>query len=217
MRGGLCPGQHQRGAVYAEQTLRHWLTRWLLTGVIAASTFSVAAYAQTPAVAAMPAASAAISREGFNPHLSQAELLGKTRLTVWGFRVYDVRLWAAPGFNADSYASQPLALELTYLHAFDAADIADRSIKEMRRSAAVSDAQARQWSREIQRVLPDVKVGDRIMGVHRPGIGASFWVNGQASGEILDAEFSKLFFGIWLSPKTSEPAMRTLLLRGAAS
>jgi hypothetical protein len=61
-----------------------------------------------------------------------------------------------------------------------------------------------------------VKAGDRIMGVHRPGNGASFWVNGQASGEILDTEFSEMFFGIWLSPKTSEQAMRTALLKGAA-
>ena len=168
-------------------------------------------------MAAAPAASAVNSRAEFNPHLPQAQQLGKTRLTVWGFKIYDAQLWVAPGFDADRYASQALALELAYLRAFDAADIADRSIKEMRRSAAISDAQARQWSREMQRVFPDVKAGDRIMGVNRPGMGVSFWVNGQASGEILDAEFSKLFFGIWLSPKTSEPAMRSALLGGAAS
>ena len=147
--------------------------------------------------------------------LPQAQLQGQTRLTVWGFKIYDAQLWAAPGFNADRYASHPLALELAYLRDFDAVDIAERSIKEMRRSATISDAQAQQWSRDMQRVFPDVKVGDRIMGVHRPGIGASFWVNGKAGGDIFDAEFSKLFFGIWLSSKTSEPAMRTALVGGA--
>jgi hypothetical protein len=153
----------------------------------------------------------------FKELLPQAQLLGQTRLTVWGFKIYDAQLWAAPGFNAERYANQPLALELAYLRDFDAADIADRSIKEMRRSATISDAQARQWRLDMQRVFPNVKVGDRIMGVHRPGVGASFWVNGKAGGEILDAEFSKLFFGIWLSPKTSEPAMRTALVGGAGS
>jgi hypothetical protein len=188
----------------------------LLAGVIAASTFSVAAHAQTPAAAAAPSAVATDTRAEFKALLPQAQRLGQSRLTVWGFRIYDAQLWAAPGFNAERYASQPLALELTYLRAFEAADIAERSIQEMRRSAAISDAQARQWRLDMQRVFPDVKAGDRILGVHRPGMGASFWVNGQASGEILDTEFSELFFGIWLSPKTSEPAMRTALLKGAA-
>ncbi len=175
-----------------------------MAGIVAACAFSVTSNAQTPA--------AADTRTEFKALLPQALLLGKTRLTVWGFKIYDAQLWAAPGFQADRYASQTLALELAYLRAFDAVDIAERSLKEMRRSATVSDAQAQQWSRDMQRVFPDVKVGDRILGVHRPGIGASFWVNGQASGEILDAEFSKLFFGIWLSPKTSEPAMRIALV-----
>jgi hypothetical protein len=191
------------------------LTRGLVASVIAASTFSIAAHAQTPTAAAATSAFVADQRAAFKDLLPQAQLLGQTRLTVWGFKIYDAQLWVAPGFNADRYASQPLALELTYLRAFDAVDIAERSIKEMRRSAAITDANARQWTREMQRVLTDVKVGDRIMGVHRPGIGASFWVNGKAGGDILDAEFSKLFFGIWLSPKTSEPAMRIALVGGA--
>jgi hypothetical protein len=161
--------------------------------------------------------SAAIRRVQFKEQLPQAMLLGKTRLTVWGFKIYDAQLWVEPGFNAAHYASQPLALELTYLRDFEAADIADRSLQEMRRSAAISDVQAQSWRREMQRVFPNVKAGDRILGVHRPGIGASFWVNGQPSGDVLDAEFSKLFFGIWLSPKTSEPAMRAALLRGSAT
>ncbi len=192
-----------------------WLVLGLMASAISACTFSAAAYAQTPTAAAITSATAADPRAPFKALLPQAQLLGQSRLTVWGFKIYDAQLWAAPGFNADRYASHPLALELAYLRAFDAADIAERSLKEMRRSAPISDAQAQQWRLDMQRVFPDVKVGDRIMGVHRPGIGASFWVNGQASGEILDAEFSKLFFGIWLSPQTSEPAMRTALVGGA--
>ena len=144
--------------------------------------------------------------------LPQAQLIGKTRLTVFGFQVYDARLWAAPGFDAGSYTAQPLALELTYLRDFKALNIAERSIKEMRRSAAISDAQEARWLAEMQRVLPDVKKGDRILGVHKPGTGADFWVNGKPVGEIADPEFARLFFGIWLSPKTSEPQMRSRLL-----
>lgn len=31
-------------------------------------------------------------------------------------------------------------------------------------------------------------------------------------GEVADPEFARLFFGIWLSPNTSEPALRQALL-----
>jgi hypothetical protein len=146
--------------------------------------------------------------------LPQAQLIGKTRLSVWGFQIYDARLWAPKDFTGTNYATQPLALELAYLRDFAAADIAKRSIEEMRRSAPISEVQAAQWSTEMLRVFPNVKKTDRIVGIHKPGEGAAFWVNGKPSGEILDPVFAKLFFGIWLSPSTSEPAMRNALLAG---
>ena len=148
--------------------------------------------------------------------LPQNRLIGKSRLTVWGFEVYDARLWAPAGFKADNLTAQPFALELAYLRDFANTDVAERSIKEMRRSAAIPEAQAKAWIAEMLRVIPDVKKGDRVMGVHRPGGGALFLVNGKPSGEIRDAEFARLFFGIWLSPKTSEPKLRSALLAGAA-
>jgi hypothetical protein len=35
---------------------------------------------------------------------------------------------------------------------------------------------------------------------------------GRVVGEVPDAEFSRLFFGIWLSPQTSEPGLRQQLI-----
>jgi hypothetical protein len=147
--------------------------------------------------------------------LPRNRLVGKGRLTYFGFEVYDARLWAAPDFRAQDLSSQPFALELAYLRDFASADVAARSILEMRRSADVSESQAKAWTQEMLRVIPDVKKGDRIMGANKPGIGAAFLVNGKPSGEIRDVEFARLFFGIWLSPKTSEPKLRSGLLAGA--
>ncbi len=142
-------------------------------------------------------------------------LIGKQRLTYWGFQVYDARLWALPGFRKDNLASQPFALELAYLRDFDAIDVAERSITEMRRSAPISEAQAKIWIAEMMRVYPDFKKGDRVTGVNKPGVGAYYMVNGKQTGEIRDTEFARLFFGIWLSPQTSEPRLRAALLAGA--
>ncbi|MBM3363996.1 MAG: hypothetical protein FJY42_15350, partial [Betaproteobacteria bacterium] len=62
------------------------------------------------------------------------------------------------------------------------------------------------------RVFPDIRAGDRLLGLHRPGVGASFWFNGRFRGEVRDPEFAQRFFGIWLSPQTSQPVLRRALL-----
>ena len=142
-------------------------------------------------------------------------LRGQMRFRVWGFEVYDARLWTAPGFAPAQAEGQLLALELRYLRDFAAKDIAERSLKEMRRGAAVAAEQESRWLAEMLRVFPDVRKGDRLLGLQRPGEAAVFWLNGQPRGEIRDAEFARRFFGIWLSPQTSEPALRRALL-GAA-
>ena len=190
-----------------------------LATLVLVSSFALPAAAQTRIdTIAAPGVNADDSRAEIASALPQSRLMGTTRLTVWGFQVYDARLWAVPGTTADKLSTQPFALELTYLRAFDSLDIATRSITEMRRSAPISEAQAKVWMEEIQRVIPHVKPGDRVTGIHRPKIGteggAQFWVNGKPSGEIRDVEFARLFFGIWLSPKTSEPKMRLALLAG---
>jgi hypothetical protein len=164
---------------------------------------------------AQPATSGDDTPPELDALLPQLRLIGKSRLTFWGIQVYDARLWALPGFKGYKFASQAFALELAYLRTFDNLDVAVRSITEMRRSTAISDTQAKAWIDEMMRVLPDVKAGDRITGIHRPGVGAQFLFNGKPSGEVRDAEFARLFFGIWLSPKTSEPKLRAELLAGA--
>ena len=155
------------------------------------------------------------SRLALNAALPQHRLVGKGRLTVWGVKVYDAWLWAMPGFRPENLADQPFALELAYLRDFTSKDIAERSLAEMRRTAPISEQQGQVWMDELLRVIPNVKKGDRLIGIHRPGTGAQLLVNGKVSGEIRDVEFAQLFFGIWLSPRTSEPKVRAALLVGA--
>ena len=165
----------------------------------------------------LPAATTSVedTRSELKHLLPQSRLLGKGKLTFFGLQVYDARLWSVAGFTAENFAAQPFALELCYLRDFKNRAVAERSILEMRRSANISDAQAAIWIEEMMRAYPDIKKGDRVMGINKPGVGAAFLVNGKPTGEIRDAEFARLFFGIWLSPKTSEPKLRSALLAGA--
>jgi hypothetical protein len=136
------------------------------------------------------------------------------RLRVWGFEVYDARLWTPVGFRHGQYTQFPFALELQYLRKLEGAAIASRSIDEMRRVGSFSDAQAQSWAGTMREFFPDVRQGERITGINLPGVGAEFWVNGQRAGVVKDPAFARLFFGIWLDERTSEPKMRAQLLQG---
>jgi hypothetical protein len=147
--------------------------------------------------------------------LPAASLSGQARFTYWGFEVYQATLWVAPGFAASAYEQSLFALELAYLRDFKGADIAKRSIAEMRRQATLTPmtpAQEAAWENQMRALFPDVTTGDRLTGVNQPGTGVVFWSNGRLLGEVRDPLFAKLFFGIWLSPQTSEPQLRRALL-----
>lgn len=147
--------------------------------------------------------------------LAGAQLAGQGTLRFLGFEVYRARLWVRPGFDAADYAAHPLALELTYHRDFSAEAIAKRSIDEMRRVGRFTPEQAARWQAQLQAALPDVKAGDRLTGVYTPGSGAVFVMGGRTVGEVADPEFARLFFGIWLSPQTSEPGLRQSLIASA--
>ena len=154
------------------------------------------------------------SAQGEPPVLPQARVVGEGRLDWLGLRIYDARLLALPAFAGSDYARHPFVLELTYRRALRGRDIARRSIEEMRRLPAFDESQAQRWERALAALLPDVQPGDRIAGVHQPGSGAQFLLNGHAIGAIAEPPFATLFFGIWLAPGTSEPALREALLGG---
>ena len=157
-----------------------------------------------------------------NAAFSRPELAGlggvvptaPVRLRVWGFEVYDARLWTPRGFRHSQAMQQAFALELQYLRKLEGSAIASRSIDEMRRVGSFTDAQAQAWLAAMREIFPNVSAGERITGVNLPGEGAEFWVNGQRVGAVKDVNFARLFFGIWLDERTSEPKMRAQLLQG---
>ncbi len=144
----------------------------------------------------------------------QAQRQGSGRLTVWGLHVYDARLWVKPGWTVERFAQQPLILDLLYARALSGERIADRSLTEMQRSGRVDPAQGVAWLARMKALFPDVKAGDRITGWLVPGEAARFAVNRRPVGDVSDPLFAELFFGIWLSPETSEPQLRRALMGG---
>lgn len=141
---------------------------------------------------------------------------GEGKLTWFGFAAYDASLWAPSEFEGRWFWRHPFVLELTYLRAFSSADIARRSIDEMRRAGPVSDEQAQRWEAALRSAIPDVAKGDRVAGVNRPGRGLAFAVNDRMGPALDDPELARMFFAIWLAPTTSDTRLRSALLQGPA-
>ncbi|MEO6626763.1 MAG: chalcone isomerase family protein [Burkholderiaceae bacterium] len=164
------------------------------------------------AVLGLPAALANSPPPELQVHLPALTLSGQATLSFLGLDVYTARLWVAPGFRAQAYERHAFALELVYQRAFSSEDITRRSLDEMRRQPGAEPALLKTWEAALRAAIPDVRKGDRLIGVHRPGEGATFLANGKLTGALPDSAFARLFFGIWLAPESSELPMRAALL-----
>jgi len=172
--------------------------------------FSRRALLYSLAAAALP--TMARTQVDLDTVLPGARLHGRGEMSFLGQTVYEARLWVTDGFSPDAYTRRPLALELTYAMSLPGRRLASRSLQEMQRQRTLTAAQRSRWLAAMEQAFPDVAKGDRLLGVLVPGSGARFFHNGDLRGEVADPEFATLFFGVWLSPRTSEPALRSMLL-----
>ena len=162
------------------------------------------------AQSAAPALPAELATE-----LPTAQLRGSATMRWLGLAIYDIALWSPVAVRGEEPAG-PLALSLRYARSLKGRAIAERSLEEMRRIGQFSAAQGEAWLAAMTRLFPDVGADDRLTGVHQPGRSARFFHNGQWRGEVADGQFASLFFGIWLSPRTSGPGLRRQLLGAGA-
>ncbi|PUA18398.1 hypothetical protein C7W93_20675 [Glaciimonas sp. PCH181] len=155
------------------------------------------------------------------PHIqhaiANARLAGEGRFRWFGLSIYDAQLWVGDkGYQTSTPDAASYALDLRYARAFEGAKIAESSIDQMRKIGSGSEADYGPWLTQMKAIFPNVVEGSHITGVFLPGIGARFYFNGKTVGEIADPKFAQAFFGIWLSPKTTDASLRKKLLTDAA-
>lgn len=144
------------------------------------------------------------------PHLSNFEPVGSGTMRFFGLRLYDATLWSPGGVWS---ANKPYALELAYARSFNGTAIVQRSIEEMRAQRPWPEATLARWEKDMRALFPDVKKGDRLIGVRQPGAGVTFYSGPLKLGQIDDETFAEAFFGIWLNPTTRAPDLRAQLLK----
>jgi hypothetical protein len=171
----------------------------LAGAVLLAFLLSVPAFATT----GKPAEVARLVRAG-QPY-------GAASLRFFFISAYDATLWTdAPQWSMQS----PFALSLAYHFSFSADDIVARSLTEMRHdNPQLSDTTLARYHALLAAVVPSVKSGDEMTSLYTPDGTVRFFRDGAPTGQVRDPQFEQAFFGIWLSPTTSEPELRAKLLR----
>ena len=139
-----------------------------------------------------------------------ATLIGEAKLEYLFWDVYNAKLYSVDDdFNPD----KGFALSLTYLRDFDGKDIAERSVKEMRKQGFGDSEKLDRWFEQMSSIFPNVEEGQTLTGVaHQESGHTRFFLENEQIGVVEDEAFTQAFFDIWLSEKTSEPKLRKKLL-----
>lgn len=146
-------------------------------------------------------------------HVQDSDLVGKARMKVMFWNVFDASLYAEQGrFDP----AEPFVLSLSYLRELEGEKIVEKTIEEMAKQKRFKAQELASWSSQLDTIIDDVDASTTITGV-RDSLGNTlFYRNGAPVGEITDVRFTQGFFDIWLGENTSEPKLRRQLL-GAKS
>ena len=124
------------------------------------------------------------------------------------FRFYRASLFQTGPLDG----SHPYALDLLYMRNLSAQQIVQTSVDEMLRLRPEYEADASAWGEALNAFIPDVGLGDRLVGVFEPGSGVAFFSGHKLLGQIKSVAFADAFAAIWLDEKTQSPSLRSALL-----
>ncbi|MEO8738502.1 MAG: chalcone isomerase family protein [Casimicrobiaceae bacterium] len=149
---------------------------------------------------------------GIAAQLPQVKVQGGGELTFLGLSIYAAHLYRPGNARGEWSPDEPFALQLVYHRSLKGPLVAARSMEEMEKQGSCTAEQRVRWGETLAKILPDVDAGDQLTGVNLPKRGVQFYQNGKLIGSIDDSAFARAFFGIWLAPASSEPALRQQLL-----
>lgn len=141
--------------------------------------------------------------------IPNAKKVGEGRLSIAFWDVYDATLYAP---NGEFDREKPHALSIRYFREIEGADIVERSVEEMKKQGLSDQALMADWKKQMQTIFPNVKDGTVLTAILTAEKSTDFYHKDNRIGSIKSSVFSKYFFDIWLSEKTSEPALRRALL-----
>jgi len=140
---------------------------------------------------------------------SDLKKVGEAQLKVLFWKVYNSRLFSADGSYVDG--QRPVKLEIEYLRDIDADQLVQRTAAEWQ-SQGVTHPRQDQWLQSLSALWPDVSENDVIALQLDGDDRSSFYINGTFLGYVEDPAFGQSFIDIWLSPNTTRPELRKMLI-----
>ena len=134
---------------------------------------------------------------------------GSGKYAVLFITAYDAEVWTDA---AQWSMNAPFALTLRYHIGFSSDYLLNRTLREMKGvDPKLSDADIERYRKAMAFFAP-ASSGDEMTMLYQPGEPVRFFKNGAPTGEVNEPGFAQDFFGVWLSPATSEPDLRKSLL-----
>jgi len=144
--------------------------------------------------------------------------LGLRLATIFKVKVYVAALYLAKTStdpNAILGANSPSELILHFVRDVDAKDIRGAWSEGFEKNAADQLPALQQRIGILNGWMADVKSGQRLIFIHKPGTGIEVNVNGTLKGVINGDDFARAFLSIWLGAKPPNPEVRSGLLGGS--
>ena len=139
----------------------------------------------------------------------EASVVGRGKLSYAFWDIYEATLYAPKGrFDP----TKSFALTIKYYHSIKGHDIANKSVEEMRKQGFMNEIKLAAWNTQLKSIFPDVKSGTILSAIYLPGQHTVFYEDNRVIGTVKGDDFAYLFFGIWLSDKSSKPELRRRLL-----
>jgi len=144
--------------------------------------------------------------------------LGLRQATFLKVNVYVAALYVAakssdPGAILASKA--PTELILQFVRDVGADDLRKGWQEGFEKNAGSQMAALKERIATLNGWMSDVKSGQRLVFVHKPGAGVQVTVNGAAKGTIPGDDFAKAFLSIWLGANPPNPEIKAGMLGGA--
>jgi hypothetical protein len=144
--------------------------------------------------------------------------LGWRQATAFKVNVYVAALYVAKT-STDPKAllasNSPSQLILQFVRNVDADDLRKAWSEGFEKNAKDQLPALKERIDTLNGWMADVKTGERLSFIHRPGAGIDVVVGGMAKGTIKGDDFAKAFFSIWLGADPPNPEIKVGLLGGA--
>jgi hypothetical protein len=103
-------------------------------------------------------------------------------------------------------------MELVFLRSVDGATVAGAISEGFDNNAGAALPALKARIEKFGKLIPDVKKGDRLVFIYRPGAGLEVQANGRTAGSIEGKDFAAALFKVWLGEKPSDKALKAGLL-----